>query len=1172
MSVRIVCGQCKKTYFAADKLAGKRIKCMQCGAALEVPMPAAEAEPAAESRSAVTAEASYSPDAASPEDFAGDYAVTDFSSSSSSSAAAAFPEDLSSRMREELGSIFTEGGPLRFAASHKLMLAVVMLAVMVFVVCIASHRCNLAALALLAGAGIAVTAFVPESGNLELRLARVIFYGGCAVSLLTAIYLFLVHYRGLPDDSSWHLPLLAVEVIAVALAGLGLSFWVCNLFPRFGMFQVLGWGYLCVAGLIPLSLSTLLSVPGVNTGVQAVYDQVCWFLDPPSAKPPPPLNNGPRITSAAPLEASVGEEYVYSVAATDPEGDTLQFVLTTSPKGMRIEAQDGRITWTPTAAQVGPQAVTIEVSNSRGDTTEQSFEVEVLAAGTKRQGGGTPPIPPGPGPDVERPPPSQWDVASETAAQPPRPLGGEPLDLGIGAQDIVRIMFSGPQAARAVVLSRQSEVAPTRSSASSLVAPHMRMPGEEESAEQAATSAADEEPQPPPDEDEIAARTASGQITYWIDVYDLLTGRRLRRMRMPPTSQLADVSPDGKEAIIVTPERLDVWSLDKRGVEHGGWPLSDQKITKIPWASFLGESHLATLDDARRLVVWSLPDFKEVYHLDEVALAAVSPGGKYLLTFAAAGDSTLEGCLREAASEEVRGSLQAPTSVPAASFSFCAFRGDGEQVALGGGNGLVVWNMKDGTVLCEDSQAKVTKCLAFFNAQEDFLLLDKDKPLDKGRFGLFRRHDPAFVWTYYTSAATLDPWEIVVGSPDGRLWTIVPHVSLPATYLLPLDAPNDQRRKELLRIRAGEIPTRGDLHSEISIKMPEDEKAYEQACREYVQRVMFDLIIGDEAILQNNLWWFPAPPPATPRPCIGLRWGLAVEKTKQPELIPPDDLKKFPGPMAIMAGLQERINKGAFGRWPRLGDTRFREVALLGGPQKELLPTARRQALDVLVVATLTQTPRVIKGVPVEETKVRIVDVADGKPLWTSKPIRTSDLAPGPAAGLLGSGSRESTPLAGPIRSGPHGSTAPSGPIKRRSPGPAPAAAADPGAEFVAEILKQIDNTCSLSPMRTRSILPEKAKQRVTYLLTKRSTVEDDWRLLLESRYYQSRQLLTADEAIPFYDAIVGAGKGQALAIGDERQRYQLLQEWLGRNSPLQTLPKKHTGSAVPPISAPANP
>ena len=55
----------------------------------------------------------------------------------------------------------------------------------------------------------------------------------------------------------------------------------------------------------------------------------------------------------------MGGLYEYPVVATDPNNDTLTFMLPIAPTGISINSATGLITWTPTAQQVGPQAVRV---------------------------------------------------------------------------------------------------------------------------------------------------------------------------------------------------------------------------------------------------------------------------------------------------------------------------------------------------------------------------------------------------------------------------------------------------------------------------------------------------------------------------------------------------------------------------------------------------------------------------------------------------------------------------------------------------------------------------------------------------------------------------------------------------------------------------------------------
>jgi len=91
------------------------------------------------------------------------------------------------------------------------------------------------------------------------------------------------------------------------------------------------------------------------------------------------LNHVPVITSDPVTSATKDEPYSYDVNATDSDGDTLVYSLTTKPSGMSINSSTGLITWTPTTS--GDYNVTVKVSDGELFNT-QSFTVTVEENGT----------------------------------------------------------------------------------------------------------------------------------------------------------------------------------------------------------------------------------------------------------------------------------------------------------------------------------------------------------------------------------------------------------------------------------------------------------------------------------------------------------------------------------------------------------------------------------------------------------------------------------------------------------------------------------------------------------------------------------------------------------------------------------------------------------------------
>jgi sugar lactone lactonase YvrE len=89
-----------------------------------------------------------------------------------------------------------------------------------------------------------------------------------------------------------------------------------------------------------------------------------------------PVNDPPRIAGSPESNAWVGEEWSYSVNATDPENRTLSHSLDQKPAGMVVDTLSGRLSWTPTQEQEGDHNVTVRVSDGQLSAI-QSFVINV---------------------------------------------------------------------------------------------------------------------------------------------------------------------------------------------------------------------------------------------------------------------------------------------------------------------------------------------------------------------------------------------------------------------------------------------------------------------------------------------------------------------------------------------------------------------------------------------------------------------------------------------------------------------------------------------------------------------------------------------------------------------------------------------------------------------------
>ncbi len=88
-------------------------------------------------------------------------------------------------------------------------------------------------------------------------------------------------------------------------------------------------------------------------------------------------NQAPAIGSSPEQAAIIGKPYFYQVVATDPDGDPLEYRLTAGPEGIGLDAVSGKMTWTPTANDLGGHDVQVEVSDGRGGFAQQRYSLVV---------------------------------------------------------------------------------------------------------------------------------------------------------------------------------------------------------------------------------------------------------------------------------------------------------------------------------------------------------------------------------------------------------------------------------------------------------------------------------------------------------------------------------------------------------------------------------------------------------------------------------------------------------------------------------------------------------------------------------------------------------------------------------------------------------------------------
>ena len=89
-------------------------------------------------------------------------------------------------------------------------------------------------------------------------------------------------------------------------------------------------------------------------------------------------NTPPTIDSTPRASIPLGRTYVYAAHASDVDANPLTFSLVNPPAGMTVDATTGVVLWTPTAAQVGTNTATLQVSDGQGGTVDQPLSIQVV--------------------------------------------------------------------------------------------------------------------------------------------------------------------------------------------------------------------------------------------------------------------------------------------------------------------------------------------------------------------------------------------------------------------------------------------------------------------------------------------------------------------------------------------------------------------------------------------------------------------------------------------------------------------------------------------------------------------------------------------------------------------------------------------------------------------------
>ena len=134
--------------------------------------------------------------------------------------------------------------------------------------------------------------------------------------------------------------------------------------------------------------SAALSVAGCGGDDEATAAENPGGTNPPppsGGTPPPPGggNRAPTISGAPPGSTMQGSAYSFTPTAADPDGNALTFSITNLPPWATFSSSTGRLSGTPSAAQVGTYSnIRITVSDGTLSANLAAFSIQVVATAT----------------------------------------------------------------------------------------------------------------------------------------------------------------------------------------------------------------------------------------------------------------------------------------------------------------------------------------------------------------------------------------------------------------------------------------------------------------------------------------------------------------------------------------------------------------------------------------------------------------------------------------------------------------------------------------------------------------------------------------------------------------------------------------------------------------------
>lgn len=105
-------------------------------------------------------------------------------------------------------------------------------------------------------------------------------------------------------------------------------------------------------------------------------------LSAPDPTPPPPTNRPPTISGTPADSVTVGDSYAFQPSASDPDGQSLSFRISSQPSWASFNASTGRLSGTPTAADAGTWSnIRISVTDGQATTSLAAFSIAVNQVG-----------------------------------------------------------------------------------------------------------------------------------------------------------------------------------------------------------------------------------------------------------------------------------------------------------------------------------------------------------------------------------------------------------------------------------------------------------------------------------------------------------------------------------------------------------------------------------------------------------------------------------------------------------------------------------------------------------------------------------------------------------------------------------------------------------------------